>query len=293
MFSTNGIHFKENEAEGVFGPTVEFGRIFNVSRLAATLKQPILEWHEIKQKNSPHVDVVGCWSPWWTTGSENRPRDSRTPGIIKADISYTPTPGFVKLNDIPQDFHALFWMLAALGFPNIRERALKEQSPHPSPQSQAVLEPNEHFMCLDYVYYASAVETHEWWKDFCPAWNFIGTHMHFIDELADRADAAVAKATGLPTGSKAPPYIAIHVRRADFRAYCQGAGRTEAECFGRLEDYARRVGEVQQELKEKRGMDAGLVIMTSDETDQTWWDEVKALGWHRVDHGQDERYDQW
>ena len=36
--------------------------------------------------------------------------------------------------------------------------------------------------------------------------------------------------------------------------------------------------------------------MTSDESDQTWWDEVTALGWVRMDHDEQrtvERYGRW
>ena len=38
------------------------------------------------------------------------------------------------------------------------------------------------------------------------------------------------------------------------------------------------------------------VIMTSDETDEAWWDEVAAIGWVRMDHdalGTVERYGKW
>ncbi len=38
------------------------------------------------------------------------------------------------------------------------------------------------------------------------------------------------------------------------------------------------------------------VIMTSDETNEAWWDEVASYGWKRIDHaGQRtaERYSRW
>ncbi len=44
--------------------------------------------------------------------------------------------------------------------------------------------------------------------------------------------------------------------------------------------------EVQDELRERKGLDIPLtrVIITSDEKDPAWWDQIKALGWKTVDH---------
>ena len=55
---------------------------------------------------------------------------------------------------------------------------------------------------------------------------------------------------------------------------------------------------MQDELRERKGIDipTSRVIMTSDETDQAWWDEVAALGWMKMDHVAQqtvERYGRW
>lgn len=55
---------------------------------------------------------------------------------------------------------------------------------------------------------------------------------------------------------------------------------------------------MQDELYERKGIRIPMtrVIMTSDESDQTWWDEVTALGWVRMDHDEQrtvERYGRW
>lgn len=44
--------------------------------------------------------------------------------------------------------------------------------------------------------------------------------------------------------------------------------------------------EVQDELRERKGLDIPMthVIITSDEQDPAWWDEVRALGWVPIDH---------
>ena len=55
---------------------------------------------------------------------------------------------------------------------------------------------------------------------------------------------------------------------------------------------------MQDELYERKGIRIPMtrVIMTSDESDDTWWDEVAALGWVRMNHDEQrtvERYGRW
>lgn len=44
--------------------------------------------------------------------------------------------------------------------------------------------------------------------------------------------------------------------------------------------------EVQDELRLRKNIEIPdtHVIITSDETDPAWWDEVTSLGWVKVDH---------
>lgn len=56
--------------------------------------------------------------------------------------------------------------------------------------------------------------------------------------------------------------------------------------------------EVQEELLQRKGIDIPMthVIITSDEKDPAWWDEVQALGWVRIDHDvmrTEEVYGKW
>ncbi|KAJ7854740.1 hypothetical protein B0H14DRAFT_3865460 [Mycena olivaceomarginata] len=76
---------------------------------------------------------------------------------------------------------------------------------------------------------------------------------------------------------------AIHVRRGDFAGWCPTTQPVD-ECFAPLSTYARRVEEVREELQRTRGIEVQRVVLTSDETNATWWEEVAAYGWHRVDH---------
>ena len=46
--------------------------------------------------------------------------------------------------------------------------------------------------------------------------------------------------------------------------------------------------EIQHELRAKLGTHKqAKVIMTSDEQDPAWWDEVRQRGWFIVNHGPD------
>jgi hypothetical protein len=65
-------------------------------------------------------------------------------------------------------------------------------------------------------------------------------------------------------------------------------------CFAPLAAYARRVEEVREELQRARGIEVPRVVLTSDETDATWWEEVAAYGWHRLDHSTtEETHSRW
>lgn len=45
-----------------------------------------------------------------------------------------------------------FWALARLGYPEDRQRHLREDI-RPSPLHGAVLDPDDHLLCFDYLYY--------------------------------------------------------------------------------------------------------------------------------------------
>ena len=64
--------------------------------------------------------------------------------------------------------------------------------------------------------------------------------------------------------------------------------RPKAECFAPLTAYKDRVQEILREFStrpEFGGSPNLPVIMTSDETDQSFWDDVKTYRWLTIDHG--------
>ncbi len=43
-------------------PTIDFGEVFDVQRLAQGIGRPGLEWHQVNNRRSDVVDALGCWS---------------------------------------------------------------------------------------------------------------------------------------------------------------------------------------------------------------------------------------
>jgi hypothetical protein len=91
-------------------------------------------------------------------------------------------------------------------------------------------------------------------------------------------------------------YIAIHARRhKDFLGYCNG--QPKEECFPSIPTFQRRVGEIQEETRERLGgVVPRHVIMLSDEGDPAWWDSIREVGWYSVDHVAEDtvnKYGRW
>ncbi|PFH49812.1 hypothetical protein AMATHDRAFT_146793 [Amanita thiersii Skay4041] len=263
--------------------SIDFGKVFDVPRLSKALNIPVLEWHEVKDRNSTETDELGCWNVWEAVQDrEHKPRPSRLVDRLKLDISYTKAPTWVKiLPNYEHDLHSSFFSLASLGFPEVRAESLVP--PLESPINHARLPPDEHMLCYDYLYYTCSSHPFEFEYDFSPAWRFVGQHMRWAPELEKLADQYVRKAIGLSeSDGPTPAYIAIHARHSDFKVWCEGDPFDG--CFGTIPAISRRVEEVRQELREKKGLEIQHVIMTSDERNSTWWDQVREQGWLVLDH---------
>lgn len=70
-------------------------------------------------------------------------------------------------------------------------------------------------------------------------------------------------------------YISVHVRHGDFGTWCGSVPLDE--CFAPVKAIARRVEEVRSELQTRLGIYNTQVIVTSDEKDAKWWQEVENL----------------
>ncbi|KAK7031507.1 hypothetical protein R3P38DRAFT_2924051 [Favolaschia claudopus] len=268
---------------------VNFSEVFDLPRLQKELKRPILEWWQVKDSESPMMDELGCWS--LERSAWNATWQTPQPIHLKLDISYSVAPNWIKL--VPEDYNdqqVTFWALAALGFADTKPVNVTTVE---SPATQKSIVPDDQLLCFDNLYFVCA---HEAWefsnRRYAPAWRFVGRHMHWSSKVQDLADQYIRKAFLIKPSVQIPPYITIHVRRGDFREQCGGVPVNE--CLAPLSAYAKRVEEAKAELRSTKGIRVDHVIMTSDEDDPEWWNEVHGLGWVSIDHSRTvEEYGPW
>ena len=113
-------------------------------------------------------------------------------------------------------------------------------------------------------------------------WRDVLAHAHWTPALAAHGTAVLRRTFGLPADrGEIPPFIALHARHGDFAMYCSDVSPA---CFASLDAFARRVVEVQDALEAWTGVRPTRVVMTGDESDEAWWEDVAARGWHRLRH---------
>ncbi|KAK0233621.1 hypothetical protein IW262DRAFT_1331502 [Armillaria fumosa] len=263
-------------------PPIAFGDVFDVPRLRKALNKPIIEWRDVKDPGSNQLDNLGCWNVWESSQFyEPHPRGSPVLYHLGLDISYTKMPGWIKLyQDYEHDYATTFWALARFAYPETRNANLV--TPLPSPATNVSLPPDEQMLCYDYLYYVCAQQSNEWELDFSPAWRFVAQYMHWVPSLERLASVYINRALGYEDDELTPPYISVHVRHYDFDRYCVDMPLTD--CFASIPVIARRVQEVKDELMATKGQDIKHVVVTSDERNASWWQEVAEQGWFAPDH---------
>ncbi|TFK77388.1 hypothetical protein BDN72DRAFT_910534, partial [Pluteus cervinus] len=273
-------------------PPIPFGEVFDVPRISKALEMPILEFRHVKDPNSTFVDELGCWNTWEAVEVHHQePRPSPHLDLLKLDISYTTAPTWIKAApQFENDVHTSFWGLASLSYPELRTMALTP--PAESRLNKVMLPPDEHLLCYDYLYYVCAFTPFDFKYDFSPAWRYVARYMYFTPRLLALADEYVRRAMGVSGGEATPPFVSVHIRHADFSTYCGELPKDD--CFAPISVIARRVREVQDEMWEKKGIQINHVMVTSDERNETWWQEIYAQGWLSPDHSRTkELYGEW
>ncbi|QRV86512.1 O-FucT domain protein [Ceratobasidium sp. AG-Ba] len=284
---------------------IPFRDIFDVSRLASELSIPIVEWDEVKVPKSPEIESIGCWSTQaGVKTTETRPAYSSHPSILNLDVSFTPVPSTFTLSRgaIENDYILSTWALASLAYPESRQRQLDWQRHRILPDgSGKKVEPDDQLLCYDLLYYIGLVESApagDFFADYSPFWNLVGTRMHWTKPLTDLATQYLRRQFGVPESSPVPPFISVHIRRSDFKAACF-TEKDPDKCFAPVKAYERRVNEIKQSLRSRpNGIDVTKLIVTSDEKDPKWWDQIAALGpeWGWIDHKAErtaEKHGQW
>ncbi|KAI0668727.1 hypothetical protein C8Q78DRAFT_1071184 [Trametes maxima] len=273
-----------------------YSDIFDVPRMVLALNTPILEWHMIKDLEhlqTPDArDELGCWNIWEVDNMQSTgPRGSYSTELLNLDISYTRAPANVKLiPNFEHDSHSTFWSLAKLAFPDGRAEALERPNENPTRPSSNGL------VCYDYLYYVCALDPFEFERDYSPMWREVMVHAHWNAVPQRLAEEYLRHTFHLPDGAPIPPFIVIHARRGDFLGWCGDVPKDD--CFAPLSAFARRVREVQEEVRRRHGVyvPASRVVMTGDEKDARWWAAVEERGWRRLNHAGErtaERFGNW
>lgn len=177
--------------------------------------------------------------------------------------------------------------------------------------------PDTQVTCFDYLYFVSTSHIFEWEQQYSSAWNIVGKYARWSDKIRGLARESIALTLGMNKrdvmrpghgdrdwrddrdGRKyhehdlkalderdkiRVPYISIHARHGDFLENC--TNRPGKPCYPPLSSFALYVEEIEEELRDKgiieRGRPRLPVIITSDEKDPKWWEEVAQHGWKRV-----------
>ncbi|TFK25220.1 hypothetical protein FA15DRAFT_703919 [Coprinopsis marcescibilis] len=274
--------------------SLQFGSVFNLTRVRSHLRLPVLDWSDVKTLPSlsspehsylnPNVEAIGCWSTRVRT-EPNPINAQNTERLLGLDVSYTRVPQFTRLYPHDAgDSNVVFHGLSATITPNHPFESPETYPLMSASPSGSRLAPDEHLSCYDFLYYAtSGVSDLEWRFRWSPSWRQVGTHLHFTDDLVALAREYVRRAFGHPPNQPLPPLITVHIRRGDFVNQCWD-GRP---CLIETEKFAQAVAAIQQELSDYKGIDVSHVLVSSDETDPEFWKNMTAYGWNFIDHSKE------
>ncbi|PVG04854.1 hypothetical protein CPB86DRAFT_778167 [Serendipita vermifera] len=312
------------------------GDVFDLERWARAVNKEMVEWRDVKDLRSlkrPKDDVdfpadeedeLGCWSIWAVGQLKDKDyfRGSAHTKHLNLDISYTPAPRDVRLwptgND--GDTHVTFNGVADLtGRTSAKGFSHSLTDTFPSPRHQKKSQPDTHLVCYDFLYWFASSKPFEWEKNWSVAWNVVGKHGRWSNEVRSLVRESLALTLGIPEAEVMEPgpsdadwvesvhgvkyprhdlnaldkrdelkaqYISIHARHGDFLNNCEERKKQGKPCSPPLSTFARHVQEVTQELKRRGKVSETVstlpVVITSDETDEAWWSEVEQIGWKRI-----------
>ncbi|KAJ3528897.1 hypothetical protein NMY22_g9222 [Coprinellus aureogranulatus] len=294
-----------NKSAGI----LPFGTVYNLTALRSALRFPVLEWQDVKTlspnasvldyptQDDPTVEHFGCWSTKDRTS--HRPHASfPSENLLRLDLSFTRVPNFAFLNQSnDQEYWTTFFGLSATVLPGHAHRdANPENLPimHKS-RLGSELKPEERLACFDLLYYTTSGTTaFEFENKWSPSWYTVGRHLRFTEPLMELTRGYLRRAFGLPDDERVPSIITVHVRHGDFGDICQPGH--SPPCYLPLSVYRDGVEEVRRGVLTKHGVDIKHVLVASDESDPTFWEEVRSFGWAYLDHNSEatfEKYGEW
>ncbi|KAF5321848.1 hypothetical protein D9619_001468 [Psilocybe cf. subviscida] len=274
---------------------VPFGDIFDLDTLRQNLRTPVLEWRDVKNLTFPaggdpystsEVEPLGCWS----TTPEVATEPIHAENVVRhlgVDASYTRVPEPVRYQPGNKfDEHVVLPRLAAVVYPRnplIDTDQLKDMTVSPRGHHRR---PDKHLTCLDSMYYStSGSDMFEWRFSWSPVWRTIGRNLAFTPRMQHLGKQYLLNMFGDETrDDDIAPFIALHLRRGDFRNLCPKVDGEHVDCAPEPSTYRKYVEEMQKSLQDERNITAMRVVLMSDEQSPSFWTQVKEAGWFTVDH---------
>ncbi|GAA5897184.1 hypothetical protein JCM8208_003749 [Rhodotorula glutinis] len=173
---------------------------------------------------------------------------------------------------------------------------------------------DDQLMCLDATFYVGDSVPPPPYQQHVPldlwrvgrAWKEVGQHLHWLPEVEEHADEYLMALFSVKRAEDIPPYISVHVRRGDFKAF-------HGNTFTPLSSYVSAVDDIRAQLQARLDLPPSpskpslrafpvppasyAVVATTDEPPGSdLYAELAALGWHVVDHEEQrtvERLGEW
>ncbi|KAL7414037.1 hypothetical protein BDY24DRAFT_440955 [Mrakia frigida] len=258
--------------------------MFNLSRLQleVPLLRGVLDWEDVHPGSE--AEWVTDSKDWPEIGGWGGLQKNVKFGFAKLKPIWTPYPGTTRSTTDPR---YLNWV----GFvPYLTPNSAFYQSfiARLLKSTPDALPPNDHLVCIDEVLAGSEMTGGDPYSEFVQGlggWKYIGTHMHFRDELVEQGRVVLRKVFGVGEEEEVPPFIAVHIRHGDFfKEHCpKDAG--DRICYT-VSQYAYGVARLQDEMVAAGVPSTTNVLVLTDELDDTFFEEVKRRGWKTSRDGQ-------
>ncbi|KAF6746077.1 hypothetical protein DFP72DRAFT_1152908 [Ephemerocybe angulata] len=174
-------------------------------------------------------------------------------------------PSLTKLQIITHYKSITVWDFNHQDLRNLTHLTLMHQGPlMRAPRLVSELRPEEQLACFDwdFLYYASSgVQRYEFENRWPPAWNTVGTHLHFTQPLVDLTDGYLRRAMNIGEAEDLPPMISPAKRH-------------------------------QGQLHRRQG----TAVFHSAIKDLSFWEEISSFGWNFFNHTAErtvERFSKW
>lgn len=138
--------------------------------------------------------------------------------------------------------------------------------------------PTDKLVAVDSVYWCRTDperrNLHAEWHQGEGAWLNVGIHMRWQPGLVRLADDFLRHMFDLGARDELPQFMAIHIRRGDFNEFWKRVTPRQ---------YAHRAWDALKEAA-SLGLRPTKIIVTTDEQDPEWLDQLRAYGFMVVDH---------